>query len=968
MKAKLRLLSPFSTSHVSIIFFRSALMTAVVLLIALGGVKLLVPFSSSARQNSQSSDGKQGSQCLKCPAPSQQIIYAPIIDLPRASSSEINLNCRSSHPIDVTPTFYKADGTPIVGEVIHLQPADILFLDTKSLIPAEYRKQQDWGGMSLSYTGQYMEAWAQLTFHGVNGGGSVNVLFSVLNDTRSNAQGAIWWMPRNGEATIALGNGSGERIHAILEFSDGESRDVNLDPFATEIVTRHVNQRGGRPTLNGRSESVIINSAGPEGSLIARGIVGSADGKFTGSIRFYDTQKTVQPNLYSTRFRLKNVVPRVLLRNTTAGAIMARPRMLPESGANPVELPAMKLGPNETAEVSLAPLMAAVEERSDLDDASVQIINDGAPGSLIGALYGTDKTTGMIYDVPLRDSGPVRSSAGGYPIRLDGDYSTIISITNASEVPTEFTAQVNYEGGPYLLRTHKLLAGETATFDFRKIRDEQIPDWKGHTLPASFTRGQFRWSIHGGGASARLTGRAEILSLSEHVSSSYSCGVVCPVSFHYQLLDPSPNIIAIGGFVSITPEEMDTDCYGNEVGPNIAYDCSWSSDNTGVAASDGGGGFTGVSPGSTFVHATWQAPQYNCEADCVESFIPTDADGGMTVAKVTLAIDGVADSDKTNVGGLVVRNNDDNGAPRQKITIQMAEPNTMTGNVILTRSSGAKVKVFNSASGGTEITFNGTNNKFSTSSLPISLYVEGANYSDSMRDITFTLNLEEQSNVSDSAAFTVLWVDQPSVLFSGTISMNNAKRDNYRNWTASIVYDLGPRRFTSIAPSLFDDRLGWGLEASATVHPAGFNYPNNNLKLERDVAACLYNGSTLVSPCTSFSSSIPPGNDTGDPASRDDNPSPDDKLYDFDAPGTTNTATKPQNDIFRVRQNFKAFASITVGGTAVRCSSIRTYFSRLSIKQLTAPSGNNWVIIDPPDVTNDKQAGNGATNLSWNLQ
>jgi len=282
MKTKLRL-SPFSTGHVSRIFFRFALMTAVILLLALGGAKLLPPSSSSAKARVSFNQTLGAQKCLTCPAPKQQTIYAPLIDLPGASSSEINLNCRSSHPMDVTPTFYKVDGTPIVGEVIHLQPADILFLDTKSLIPAEHRNQRDWGGMSLSYTGQYMEAWAQITLHGVNRGGSVNVLFSVLNDARSNSQGAVWWMPRNGEATIALGNGSGERIHATLEFSDGESRDVNLDPFATEIVTRHANQRGGRPALNGRSESVIINSAGPEGSLIARGIVGSADGKFTGS-------------------------------------------------------------------------------------------------------------------------------------------------------------------------------------------------------------------------------------------------------------------------------------------------------------------------------------------------------------------------------------------------------------------------------------------------------------------------------------------------------------------------------------------------------------------------------------------------------------------------------------------------------------------------------------------------------------
>jgi hypothetical protein len=946
MKTKLHL-SPFSNNHVSKSFFRPALMTAVVLLLALGGVKLLAPFSSSAKQNRQNGSGQQGSQCLKCPAPTQQIIYAPIIDLPEASSSEINLNCRSSHPMDVTPTFYKADGTPIVGEVIHLQPADILFVDTSSLIPAEYRQQRDWGGMSLSYTGQYREVWAQITLHGINRGDSVNVLFSVLNDARSNSQGAVWWMPRNGEATIALGNGSGERIQATLEFSDGATRDVNLDPFATEIVTRHANQRGGRPALNGKSESVIINSMGPAGSLIASGIVGSADGKFTGSIRFYDTQKAVQSNLYSTRFRLKNVAPRVLLRNTTTGSIVARPRFLPESAGNPVELPAMKLGPDETAEVNLAPLMAAVEERSDLDAASVQIINDGAPGSLIGALYGTDKTTGMVYDVPLRDSGPVRRSTGGYPVRLDGDYSTIISITNASEVPAEFTAQVNYEGGPYLLSKHKLAAGETMTFDFRKLRDEQIPDWKGHILPASFMRGQFRWGIHGGGANARLTGRAEILSLSESVSSSYSCEEICPPSFDYaQPLYPDSITMPVGGPAFFTAEEMDRDCYGAPIGPNPVYDC------------------TGVAPGQAFIHAEWNAPVYECGA-CQESYVPANADAEMAVAKVALEIDGVADSDKESVGGLVVRNFDSNDAPREMITIESPQVSA-EGFIELTVSNSSKVKVFTAATGGTQLTFDGNDNRFEFSSLPISLYVEGVEPSNDMRDVTFSAKLVGNSSFVDQAKATVVSVEMPTVSFMGPTSTNNDKRGNYNTWTKAKTDNLGPRVYTDESPSIWDARFGWGIEASAVVKPAGFNYRNNDLKLERDLEGIDYFGST-PSPTKVFRATIPPGNDLSLPAFRDDNPMPNGVIYDLDAPGL-HIDTADQNVIRRTRNNFKVFASITSGGKKIRVSPIRDCFIRFSMKQLDAPFGKNWALLSPVDFPTDNKAGYGTTKLSLNLQ
>lgn len=558
--------------------------------------------------------------CPTCAPETQQTIYAPLFDVPEAASSEINLNCRSPHPMDVTPTFYTLEGVPIVGEVIHLQPAEIRFIETKSLIPAEQRQQRRWGGMSLSYTGRYMEAWAQLTLHGIGHGGSVNVIFSVLNDKRSNTQASVWWMPPDGTATLALGNSSAQSVTATLKFSGEDSQDVNIAPFATEIIQRRGNQRGGHAASKGVTDSVVINSNGDPGSLIATGFVGSANGKFTGSLRFYDTQRAVQPNLFATRIRMKNVTPHLLLRNTTAATVTAQPRFLSMAGesGHPVELPRVTLAPNEATEVELDPLMAAVANRSDLDEVSVQVLNSGAAGSLVGALYGTNQTTGTVYDVPLRDSGALRNSTGGYPIRLDGDYSTIISITNVSDKEGAFTSYINHENGRYILPVRHLGAGETAIFDVRKLRDEHAPDVNGHTLPASFTVGQFRWSIHGG--DVRLLGRAQIVSLSEHVSSSYSCGIRCPSIFAGLSVIPGSIRLLVDEFTQVRAEETDGDPYGNywtfEVSPN------WSGDNNSIAAISYGSGsyqVAGIAPGETRIWASVPYERYEFDGqDCLD--------------------------------------------------------------------------------------------------------------------------------------------------------------------------------------------------------------------------------------------------------------------------------------------------------------------------------------------------------------
>jgi hypothetical protein len=160
--------------------------------------------------------------------------------------------------------------------------------------------------------------------------------------------------------------------------------------------------------------------------------------------------------------------------------------------------------------------------------------------------------------------------------------------------------------------------------------------------------------------------------------------------------------------------------------------------------------------------------------------------------------------------------------------------------------------------------------------------------------------------------------------------------------------------------------MGWGSDASAKVHPAKFNYPGNDLKLERDFDFRDYNDQTLLDS-GARSASVPPGNDTGPATARDDNPDPDDTIYDWDAAGL-NIPNAPKNTIHRTRNNFWAFASITVEGKSVRCSQIREYFIKFSQEQTAAPSGKTWVVKTPPDVAGDNQAGDGTTNLTWDLK
>lgn len=552
------------------------------------------PFSkqTSSKQNEPQfskhrADLNDGSsKCPACQQVADQRIYAPLIELPGSSGTEINLNCRSPHALDVTPTFYTQKGEAIIGDTFQMQPAEVKTVDLRALMPAAARNRHDWGGMTLSYNGVMLEMWAQLRLMHVGHGNSVDVTFSIPQDKRSHVRNAVWWMPSHGAAVIALGNLAASPITATVQFSNGDAENVTIPAFGTSLIRKRSEQLrldggDGKPA----TISIVSNEAdSANGNLIVTGAVTSDGGDFTSSIRFSDTQTVAQPNLYATNFRLHNVAPRMVLRNTGTQAILATPRFLPAPGdpANFVDLPAISLQPAETADVDLTPLKRAAHGRSDLDNVSVQVLSSGTAGALIGALNGTDAQSGMTYDVPLRDIGAIRNSTGAYPWRLDHDLSTIVSITNISPLASEFFVQINYEGGPYVLNPRSLKPGETATYDLRKIRDQQLPDSKGHTIPLTVTGGQFKWFIHGAGA-GRLIGRAEMLGLSEGISSSYSCaGGYCPAVFSGLFVEPGYSELAVDDSIVLTAIEEDVDGAGNQ----YYYQASgtWTDFNSSVAS------------------------------------------------------------------------------------------------------------------------------------------------------------------------------------------------------------------------------------------------------------------------------------------------------------------------------------------------------------------------------------------------
>ncbi|MGI8543266.1 MAG: hypothetical protein ACR2MD_07260 [Aridibacter sp.] len=71
-------------------------------------------------------------------------------------------------------------------------------------------------------------------------------------------------------------------------------------------------------------------------------------------------------------------------------------------------------------------------------------------------LINTSDSGNHVFQTPLLDPKTLPSSAGGYPWKVDGDFSTIVYIKNETDVEREFFISLHYAGGQYTLGLEKI--------------------------------------------------------------------------------------------------------------------------------------------------------------------------------------------------------------------------------------------------------------------------------------------------------------------------------------------------------------------------------------------------------------------------------------------------------------------------------------------------------------------------------
>jgi hypothetical protein len=355
-----------------------------------------------------------------------------------------------------------------------------------------------------------------------------------------------------------------------------------------------------------------ITHNGPPGALIAHGVIQNKEARFASNLSFVDptTQKNSvlnatalmlahpdsgsplpQTSFFTPELALKNASPSpqtstVTVRYTAEGVLRSS------------TLPPIKLAPHEVRMADFSVLLSNLRNVS-VTSAGLKIESTGPPGSLVAGLSSIDESQNIEVDVPLVSRSERSGEGGNHPFRLDKGFRSIAYLTNIAQKPTKVAVIVFHEGGMYLPELMSVAAGATVAIDLGQLRDSQVKDIQGRTLPANLAQGQVFWHPHQAEA---LIGRVVTFDKSGGTACNFSCPNCCQLEPGEIDILPSPLAAEFGDFYQLTVNEWDTYCGQYHVGPyNYTNSVNYSCDNTSVCTVSSGGGVNCVGLGSATI-------------------------------------------------------------------------------------------------------------------------------------------------------------------------------------------------------------------------------------------------------------------------------------------------------------------------------------------------------------------------------
>lgn len=539
-------------------------------------------------------------------------------------SATLMLSNQGPRPLTVQPTLFNLTGDRFDVPAITLEGNTVRSIDLREYISAGAQFQE--GSLQVAYQGKPLEI-----------GGVVQMVDqerSLIFDEEltepatmfsSSRLEGVWWLPsRRCEVSLALSNITDSVLSVTTSVSGTvrgatEPEVLTLLPHETRVLNMRdfIEGKGGASAEKGRAlpetGGISIEHSGQTGALLAHGMVQDARRGYSSVIEFSDPGHAKSSKLNGTGLRLGRVAGERLTSVVVARNVGDAPTVFTgripfttsDGRMDAVSLPEVRLAPGEAKEVNLTQAVKGIRLVEDVTSAGLEFEYAGAPGSVVMAAQSVSKSGTHVFRVPLVDAAAQMSSTGTYPWSVDDESSTFVYVKNVTDRPQRYVLEVRFAGGGYSLGLKTIEAGQTMTLDVRALRDSQVPDERGQTIPLDVDQGQVHWSAREVEPLV-LMGRAEQMNTAKGLSMTSACATYCINIFYAAWLTPGSVDLLVDDTHAFFAWQQDQDSYSTPGTPYMVSAQSWLADED-VTTHTSAGNVTALNAGDGFINGYWDA-------------------------------------------------------------------------------------------------------------------------------------------------------------------------------------------------------------------------------------------------------------------------------------------------------------------------------------------------------------------------
>jgi hypothetical protein len=583
--------------------------------------------------------------------------------LKNGQETTLMFNNKGPEPLIVNPAFFNLSGHRLDLPALTIAPKSYQEFDLRVLL-VNYLPQFREGSLQVSHQGGRLQLGAQFKIL------KQGVLFDeqfIQPATRfpSTRLESVWYLPSpQANTKFILSNTTDSPVTTTVEVSGTAPHQqqptvIQLSAHETRVldILRDLvgQQNGGTLKKDG---GISINHTGTAGAIMARILISEPINGYSSVVNFTDPTTSISSKLNGGGLRIGSIgndklEPIISARNigtettTVSGQI-------PYTDANGeiafVTIPATQILPDKSKIINLRQQIEAANVPSNVTFAGLNLEYTTAPGSVVMNAQSVSQSGEQVFQVPLLDPERLPSSAGGFPWKVDGDYTTVIFIKNESDTLKKYVANLTFEGGTYSLGVRELKPWQTEMVDFKQLRDSQTPDSSGHLIPQNIQRGQASWTMMGA-SNKKMSGRSEQVNTVIGISSTYACYNCCPDSIYSTgQTFPTQFETETGGGIQFLLQAESVNCYGGGNGTFSLFGYGWLSSNTGIGTIDNGGNSLAIASGLVDFVGYFQSTRYDFDGrDCIETNFVESGTGQMGVTPTITSIT----PEKGSVGGKI---------------------------------------------------------------------------------------------------------------------------------------------------------------------------------------------------------------------------------------------------------------------------------------------------------------------------